>query len=123
MPERRTIVLDCLLALILVASIFWFIGREYLGHEVSSVNRGIRSAQQQIRELNQAGAATFEQTMRRFDALGRQLDAIASPSKNASAAKTPSERVSGSQTATTTSGAPSLNRTDRTREQSTLQTR
>lgn len=122
MPERRNILLNCLLTLILVATIYQFFKSEYLGEEVSSVNRGIQRAQQQISELKEAASATFEQTMRRFDGFSRQLDTVASASKNASPARTINARVSGTPTGTATYRALHLSREARSRAQSTLQT-
>jgi len=84
MTEKRNIVLNTLLSLILIGSIYQFLRSEYLTVQVGSVDRSMKSAQQQIAELKEAASASFEQTMRRFDEFGRQLGGIAQASKNSS---------------------------------------
>jgi TPR repeat protein len=87
MPKKSATILNSLLTLILLATIYQFIKSEYLGREISSVDRGMQRAQQQIGELKEAASSTFEQTMRRFDDFGRQLQTIAQASKNARTAQ------------------------------------
>src|SRR5713226_8298348 len=84
MTEKRTIILNTLLTMILVATIFQFIRSEYLTSEVGSIDRSMKRAQQQVAELKEAASASLEQTMRRFDDFGRQLSGIAHVSKNSS---------------------------------------
>jgi hypothetical protein len=87
MTEKRTIILNTLLTMILVATIFQFIRSEYLTSEVGSIDRSMKRAQQQVAELKEAASASLEQTMRRFDDFGRQLSGIAQVSKNSSASR------------------------------------
>ncbi len=87
MSEKRTLILNSLLTLILVAAIYQFIKSELLTSDVKTIDRNVQSAQRQIGELKEAASATFEQTMRRFDEFGRQLSALAPKSKSATAPK------------------------------------
>jgi TPR repeat protein len=125
MPERRTIIFNSLLTLILFATIYQFIKSEYLGREVNSIDRGVQRAQQQIGELKEAASATFEQTMRRFDVFSRQLDTMASASKNSSTAKLAAEKSDrGNQRAGSDRASRALGQAGSAikRAQSTLQT-
>src|ERR1700694_4769094 len=82
MVEKRTIILNSLLTLILVACIYQFIKSEYLTSQVSLVGGNTKRTQQQLAELKEAASATFEQTMRRFDEFGHQLSQIAPAPNN-----------------------------------------
>jgi TPR repeat protein len=84
MLEKRTIILNTLLTMVLVITIFQFIRSEYLTSEIGSIDLSMKRAQQEVAQLKEAASASFEQTMRRFDDFGRQLSGIAQSSKNAS---------------------------------------
>lgn len=86
MSERRTIILNTLLTLILVVAIYQFVKVAFLTNQVSSIDHNVQSTQRQIAQLTEAASATFEQTMRRFDDFGRQLSAIAPAPKKAGTA-------------------------------------
>ena len=85
MTARRTIILNSLLTLILVASIYQFTKSESLTGKVDSIDRNMQRAQRQIADLKDAASSTFEQTMRRFDDFGQQLSQIAQTRKTAAA--------------------------------------
>ena len=82
MAEKRTLILNSLLTLILLATIYQFSKNDRLTREVTSIDRNMQRAQKQISELNEAASASLEQTMRRFDDFGKQLNRIAPPAKN-----------------------------------------
>lgn len=82
MTEKRAIIVNTLLSLILAATIFQFIRSEYLTSEVGSIDLSMKHAQQEMAQLKEAASASFEQTMRRFDDFGHQLTGIAQASKN-----------------------------------------
>lgn len=84
MSERRTIILNSLLTLILVAAIYQFVKIEFLSNQVGTIDRNMQTTQRQIAQLTDAASSSFEQTMRRFDDFGRQLSTIApAPKKTA----------------------------------------
>jgi len=66
-----------LLFLLLAAAIYEFIQTQHLTGDVSSLNR-------QIGELKEVASKTLEQTIRRLDGFGRQLNGIAPASKQKS---------------------------------------
>jgi len=91
MAEKRTLILNSLLTLILLATIYQFSKNDRLTREVGSMDRNMQRAQQQISDLKEAASASLEQTMRRFDDFGKQLNRIAPPeNKRASSAVAPS---------------------------------
>ena len=85
MAEKRTIILNSLLTLILIASIYQFYKSDHLSHDVGALDGRVQHAQQQIADLKEAASATFEQTMRRFDDFGRQLSGITGSKSSAAA--------------------------------------
>lgn len=103
MTEKRTIILNTLLTMVLVITIFQFIRSEYLTSEVGSIDLSMKRAQQEVAQLKEAASASFEQTMRRFDDFGRQLTGIAQSSKNSS-----SRSVATAANTTTSSRIPQI---------------
>jgi len=111
MTEKRTIILNTLLTMVLVITIFQFIRSEYLTSEVGSIDQSMKRGQQDVAQLKEAASATFEQTMRRFDDFGRQLTGIAQASKNSSSARVAAapNTATGSRIPQTTAGASRRN--------------
>jgi len=66
--------ITAILLLVLAAAIYQFIQTEHLTGDVRSINR-------KIGELKEVTSTTLQQTMRRLDGFGRQLNGIAPPSK------------------------------------------